>query len=133
MKNLVVLTVVILLFSGCDPTATMEATIRNLTSQSLAVEFISSSDERINKTLQILPDERELFQDGFDVGSTYIEPSLREYDSIVVRNQAAQILKVYKPNDTGKNIYNIDEYWKSSEPSKRSFKYEYEIENKDIE
>lgn len=51
----------------------------------------------------------------------------------MVKNNARQILKVYKPNDTGKNIYNIDEYWQLREPSKRFFKYEYEIYNEDLE
>jgi len=52
---------------------------------------------------------------------------------VVVKNQAEDILKVYKPSDIGKNIYNIKDYWQGSEPSKRFFKYEYEIENQDIE
>ena len=56
-----------------------------------------------------------------------------EYDSVVVKNSAEQILKIYKPESTGKNIYNIDEYWLSSEPYKRGFRYEYEIYDEDLE
>ena len=56
-----------------------------------------------------------------------------DYDSVVVRNQAQDILKIYKKNEAGKNIYNIDAYWQGTEPSKRFFKYEYEIEPSEIE
>lgn len=132
MKSLFKLTIITMALSGCDPVSDMEANIENLTSQILIIDFISS-DESLNKTLQIPPDEIVLFQEGFDIGSTFLEPSLIEYDSVVIRNQVEQVLKVYKENDPGKNIYNINDYWKASEPSKRFFKYEYEIENMDIE
>ena len=110
----------------------MEADIENLTSQTLTIQFISS-DESLSKTLQILPNGIELFQESFDIGSTFLEPSLVDYDSVVIKNQAEQILNVYKENDPGKNIYNIDDHWIASEPSKRFFKYKYQIESEDIE
>ena len=132
MKKLFLITLAGVLFSSCDPTATMEADIENLTSESLKIEFVSF-EESSNKILQIAPNETQLFQDGFDIGSVYLEPSLIEYDSVVIKNQADNILKVFKPNDTGKNIYNIDEYWIGSEPSKNFFKYKYELTDADIE
>jgi len=130
-KNLSISIFIILILSSCDPASTLEANIKNLTSQSLTIEFISP-DKSSTKTFQIAPNEIELFQEGFDIGSTFLEPSLLEFDSVVIKNQAGQILKVYKENDTGKNIYTIDEYWIASEPSKRFFKYNYEIEKRDI-
>ena len=132
MKKLILIILPVFALLSCDPVSDMEANIENLSSQTLIIEFISS-DESFNKTLQIAPEEIKLFQEGFDIGSTYLEPSLVEYDSVVVKNQAEDILKIYKPNDTGKNIYNINDYWQGTEPSKRFFKYEYEVESGDIE
>ena len=132
MKKLFLVTLTGVLFSSCDPTSIMEANIENLTSQSLKIEFVSF-DANSNKILEIDPNEIQLFQEGFDIGNDFLEPSLVEYDSVVIKNQANNILKVFKPNDTGKNIYNIDEYWIGSEPSKRFFKYKYELTDADIE
>lgn len=131
MKKLIVLTLTIILFS-CDPVSDMEANIENLTSENLTIEFVSF-DVSSSKIIQIAPNEIKLFQEGFDIGSTFLEPSLVEYDSVVIKNQMEEVLKVYKPNDANKNIYNIDDYWIASEPSKRFFKYEFEINDQDIE
>ncbi|MFX0558586.1 hypothetical protein ACOCEA_17420 [Maribacter sp. CXY002] len=132
MKNLFLFTIMILTFPSCDPASNMEANIENLTSQTLTIEFISST-ESLSKTLQIPPNGIELFQEGFDIGSNFLKPSLLDYDSVVIKNQTKQILKVFKEIENGKNIYNVDEYWIASEPSKRFFIYEYEIGNEDIE
>lgn len=132
MKNIYLILLAALMLLSCDPVSDMEANIENLTSENLTIDFISSEID-LNKTLQIAPNEIKLFQEGFDIGSTYLEPSLVDYDSVVVRNQAQDILKIYKKNEAGKNIYNIDAYWQGTEPSIRFFKYEYEIESSEIE
>jgi hypothetical protein len=110
----------------------MEADIENLTTQDLILEFISF-DQNLNKTLEIPTEETRLFQEAFDVGNDFLEPSLVEYDSVIVKNSAEQILKVYKPDSSGKNIYNINESWLSSEPYRRGFRYEYKIYDEDLE
>ena len=122
----------ILVCTCCDPVSSMEANILNATSESLTLDFISS-DEDLRKTLEVLPDQSALFQEGFDIGGIFLEPSLVDYDSVVIKNQAEVILKIYKENDSGKNIYRIEEYWTATEPSKRVYIYEYEIVNEDIE
>ena len=131
MKNFPVLILLTFTLLSCDPVSDMEANIENLTSQELTIDFISF-DESLNKSLQIVPNETALFQEVFDVGNDFLEPVLSDYDSIVVKNSADAILKIYKENDPGKNIYNIDD-WISSEPSKRFFKYTYQISNEDID
>lgn len=130
-KNLTVSILIILILSSCDPVSTLEANITNLTTENLTIEFISP-DESSSKIIQIASGEMELFQEGFDIGGTYLEPSLIDYDSVVIKNQAGQILKVYKESDAGKNIYTINSFWIVDEPSRRFFKYYYEIENQDI-
>ena len=132
MKKTILLTIFLLICASCDPVSDMEANIENLTGQSLVVDFIST-DPSFDKTLQIPSGEIVLFQEGLDIGSTFLEPSLVEYDSVVILNQKQEVLRIYKENDSGKNIYNVREYWMGSEPSKRFFKYEYEINTRDIE
>ena len=134
MQNLIALALLAVLFSSCDPVAHMEATIENSTDQDLSIVFSSFDASSLpSDTLQIESGETIVFQDVFDVGNTFLEPYMEDYDSVVIKNLANEILKVYKPNDTGKNIYNIEDFWISREPSKRVFEYEYEIEQGDIE
>ena len=130
-KTFLTLTAITVLCS-CDPRADMEANIENLTNQDLIIEFVRFEQD-LSKTLVIPTNETKLFEAFSETGNTFLEPSIIQYDSVVVKNNAEQILKVYKPTDTGKNIYNIDEYWLSREPSKRFFKYEYKINNEDLE
>ena len=132
MKKLIALSVLFSSLLSCDPVAQMEATIQNSTRQNLSVTFISS-EASLNKTLAIASGQTVLFQEGFDVGNTYLEPSLVEYDSVVLRSQEDVILRVYKANDTGKTLYGIANYWSASEPSKRFFKYNYQIEESEFE
>ena len=132
MKKLILFISMISILSSCDPTSSMDANIKNSTSQNLSIIF-SSSDVSLNETFQIDPNETILFQDGFSIGDSVLEPRLTAYDSIYIKNESNEIVKVYKQNTEGKNIYNVDDYWISSEPSKRYYKYNYEINNEDIE
>ncbi|MER3317071.1 MAG: hypothetical protein RIB79_02145 [Allomuricauda sp.] len=132
MKKIAKLIPLLLIFLSCDPTSQMEANIENLTSQNLSIVFVSS-DFSSGKTFQIAPGQTVLFQEGYDVGSTFLKPSLVEYDSVIIKNQVNETIKVYKQNDSSKNIYNVEEYWMVSEPSKRFFVYEFEIKKEDIE
>jgi len=56
-----------------------------------------------------------------------------DYDSIYIENSSNEILKVFKADTPGKNIYNVDEYWSVREPSKNHFVYTYEIMEEDLE
>ncbi|WP_438977784.1 hypothetical protein [Polaribacter sp.] len=131
MKNIIKVILFSLVIISCDPVADMEANIKNLTDTSLNIDFVSS-DVNLRKILTIAPNEVVLFQEGFDIGNTYLEPYFDEYDSIVIRNFGQQILKVYKPEITGRNIYDLSN-WIAREPSKRFFIYEFEIKNSDIQ
>ncbi|NRB61017.1 MAG: hypothetical protein HRU50_13890 [Winogradskyella sp.] len=132
MKNSICVFLITVVFCSCDPVSDMEADIENLTTQDLILEFISV-DQNLSKTLAIPIEETRRFQEAFDVGNDFLEPSLIEYDSVVVKNSIDQILKIYKPDSSGKNIYNIGGYWISSEPYKRGFRNEYKIYDEDLE
>ena len=131
MKNIIKVILFSLVIISCDPVADMEANVENLTDKTLSIEFISKN-VNLAKSLELAPNEIGLFQEGFDIGSTYLEPYFDEYDSIVIRNVGQQILKVYKPEITGRNIYDLSN-WIAREPSKRFFIYEFEIKNSDIQ
>ena len=134
MKQVLLPALIAFVLSSCDPVAQMEANIENQSSENLSISFVSSDTTIFpNKLLQIPSGETVLFQEGFDVGNTFLEPSLVEYDSVIVRNQADEVLRTYKPNDTGKTIYNVDAYWTGRETSKWVYEYEYQIEVQDLE
>lgn len=133
MKKIFLTLTAITFLCSCDPETDLEANIENLTNQDLIIEFVSF-DQAFGKTLVIPTNETRLFEVLSTVtGNNFLEPSIFQYDSVVVKNNAEQILKVYKPTDSGKNIYNIDEYWFLRNPSKRFFDYEYEINNEDLQ
>jgi hypothetical protein len=132
MKNLFPLALLIIIFSSCDPIAIYEADIENSTTQTLTIDFISA-EEDLSKSLLVQPNQTVFFKDGDEIGSNFVQPYMEIYDSVVIKNQGDDILKVYKENDTGRNIYNIDDYWTVKETSKRVFKYKYEILKEDIE
>lgn len=131
MKHIIKIFLLVICITGCDPVADMEANVENLTDKTLSIEFISKN-VNLAKSLELAPNEIGLFQEGFDIGSTYLEPYFDEYDSIVIRNVGQQILKVYKPENTSRNIYDLSN-WIASEPAKRVFIYEFEIKNSDVQ
>jgi len=59
--------------------------------------------------LDIPTDATECYKEVFDMGNEFLEPPLVAYDSVVIKNRAEQILKVYKPDDTSKAIYSLNE------------------------
>ena len=131
MYKIIVLTLLTITLFSCDPLVQMEAKIVNLTTKSLSLDFVSW-DSSYSQILQTDPSQTVLF-DLYDGYGTYAEPDLARYDSVLIKSQADEILELYKPNDTGKNIYNIDDYWSVSKHPGRFFKFEYEIQSEDID
>ena len=131
-KKLTLFGCLCLLMISCDPVASMTANIKNNSSETLTIVF-PSTDSIDHIELSLSPNEAKLFQDGMDIGSTYLEPRLGDYDSVYILNAQEELVKVYKANSPNKNIYNVTEDWRSSEPSRWVFEYLYEIENSDIE
>ena len=112
-----------LVLSSCEPLSVMDASVKNNASRSISVVF-ASSEVSLNKTLEIAPNETMLFQEGLSVGGGFLEPSLLGYNSIYVRNELNEVLKIYKENSNVKNIYTLND-WIFNEPSKRVYKYNY--------
>ena len=119
------------IFTGCDPVSLMDANIENTTTQRLSITFVTSGVPE--ETLVLDPAETILFQESMSTTGSFLEPYLVEFDSIYIENEASEILKVFKPTTAGKNIYNVENYWIFTEPSKRVYKYDYLITNEDLE
>ena len=130
VRRILVLLITSLIFSGCDPLAEMEANVENATSKSVTLVFVSSFPE-LDTVFQVLPNEKVLVQEGFDIGNTYLEPYFTDYDSIFITNSSNEVLKVYKADTPGKNLYNVQD-WSSKEPAKWFFIYDFRIEPQDI-
>ncbi len=130
MKRCVVILLLIPLFLSCDPVSLMDANLENTTSQPLSITFVSPGLRE--ETLILDPDERVLFQESMSTTGSFLEPYLADYDSVYIQSESQEILKVYKPDSQGKNIYNVEDYWIFDEPSKRVYKYDYLISTKDL-
>ena len=133
MKKSILIFVAATLFCSCDPVSDMEADISNTTSQNLSISFVSSVLIEDNKTFEITSEETVRFQQATSTIGSFLKPSLTQYDSIYIQSSSDEILKIFKPNSNGKNIYDIEAHWNGSEPSKRLYFYEYQITNEDIE
>lgn len=128
---LISLTLVTIIIVGCDPSESLEAIIVNNTNEDLSVIFDSEIQEfDIDLTINA-SSEKELLSFQANTGGVVL--SFRDYDSIYIQNSSNEILKVFKENTIGKNIYNVEQYWTVNEPSKNLFRYSYEITSEDIE
>lgn len=132
MKKYRLPTLIILFSIGCDPVSVMDVDIKNSSTESITVYTVPSSSTIMADTLYIESNSTERLWEGMSTTGVFLEPSFDEYDSVYVKNELGEIIKVYKPNTQGKNIYDIDKYWESSEPSKRVYKYLYEINVEDL-
>ena len=119
------------MIAGCDPVSLMDANIENSTSQQISITLISSISP--NETVVIGANETVLFREGMSTTGSFLKPSFAEYDSIYFESESNEILRVFKPDSQGKNIYEIDDYWRYSEPSKRFYQYDYQINSDDFE
>ena len=121
---------VLLIFVSCDPTESLEANIINNTSQDLKVIFRSVELPDFNDTLEVKSNNKVLYSEFGGVGRVGL--AFHDYDSIYIQNFSDEVLKVYKEDTAGKNIYNVEEYWSVNETSKSNFVYTFEIRNEDI-
>ncbi|QLG43927.1 hypothetical protein [Costertonia aggregata] len=131
MKKAILIIPIVFILVSCDPVSSMDANIKNSTSQNLSIQFVTSTGT--SETIRITSDETLLFREGMSTTGGFLEPSLIEFDSIYIVSESNEVLKIFKQDTDGKNIYNIDEYWTFSEPSKRFYLYDYEILNEDFE
>jgi len=123
--------------SSCDPGESMEYKIENKTALDIKIYFVSKfvyPDLTDNAKIERISSMNNFTDNsGSTPGLGHVMLSFVEHDSIYITNNSDEILKVYKENTTGKNIYNIDKYWSVRETSKNHFVYTYEITEEDLE
>ena len=130
-KSLSIYLLLTFIVSSCDPGESLEANIINNTSQDLKINFVSTEIPDLNESFEIKSNNKVLYDEFGGIGDANL--SFEFCDSIYIQNSSNEVLKVFKQDTPGKNIYNVDEYWTVREPSKNHFVYTYEITDGDIE
>ena len=130
MRKILFIFLLLFLMFSCDPVESLEANILNNTSQDLKAIFVLLEASNFNETFEIESNNVKIIFEFGGVGDANL--AFHDYDSIYITNTSNEVLKVYKADTPGKNIYNVDEYWQKREPSKNFFEYTYEITTEDI-
>nr|WP_298995145.1 hypothetical protein [uncultured Allomuricauda sp.] len=124
---------------GCETEESLEAIFENSTDSKVKIHFTSSlilSDFPSNT--EVLNLESMAKVDYYRIGTDNLgggvigNYSLIEFDSIYITTTTNEVLKIFKPDTPGKNIYNIDQYWTVRETGKNHFEYTYTITDEDI-
>ncbi|GLB51401.1 hypothetical protein NBRC110019_04400 [Neptunitalea chrysea] len=130
MKKIFLISCLVTLLTGCDPEKCSSFHLANYSETNVNIYFVSQ-DTIIFKNI---------YQDSkIPFGSKYCDMGggsilyMALYDSIYITDFSNNILKVYKEDTPGKNIYNIDEYWSVNNPSKHDYEYIYEINEEDFQ
>ncbi|MHB0756916.1 hypothetical protein [Polaribacter sp. M15] len=132
-KTLFIYLSILIVISSCDPGESAETNIINNTFEDLSITFVSSQFPQLNESLSLGSNEKKTYSsNGFKGTSSYLL-TFMDFDSIYIKNSSNKILKIFKENTSGKNIYNVNEYWTVRETSKNHFEYTYEITEEDLE
>nr|WP_298995137.1 hypothetical protein [uncultured Allomuricauda sp.] len=122
---------------ACDPSESIETVFENQSSQNIKISFVSHTllKNLSNNTefLDVGLENEETYQRFTyvtDIGKVFL--TFQEFDSIYITNTSNQVLKIFKPDTPGKNIYNVDQYWTVRETGKNHFEYTYTITDEDI-
>ncbi|PRX57423.1 hypothetical protein [Flagellimonas meridianipacifica] len=128
MKKFFLSLTMILTYAACDPESCVDEVLVNSTEIDLLINYVGSMDD----SDQILLKSDGTVSRGVlcAMGGVVVNNSI--YDSIYITTSTNDLLKVFKPDTPGKNIYNIDQYWTIRETSKNHFEYTYTITNEDI-
>ena len=124
------------LMVSCDPEYSLDAIVKNKTSTDLKVHFVSadrfSTLPNNTKILTIASGRYDYYMSlPPEIGGRDYMPPFTDHDSIYITNTSNEVLKVYKVDTPGKNIYNIDRYWVIRE-TKNHTEYTYTITDEDI-
>jgi hypothetical protein len=129
MKKIIFIILAIIFLYSCDPGNCSDYIVKNNSSINIKLIFV----RKTNDSEKIFTKKEISIWGGVKCstgGATILY--LNNYDSIYITNMSDKILKVYKENTSGKNIYNIDKYWRRTKPSKNFFEHTFEITDKDI-
>ncbi|MGN7512825.1 MAG: hypothetical protein ACTHOM_00515 [Allomuricauda sp.] len=123
-----ILFLAIIHLSSCDPEKCSSFYFQNGSEIDIELNFVEVSSEKITIAVS---NKVPFGNTSCDIGGPPIL-YLGIYDSIYITNTSNEILKVYKEDTPGKNIYNVDRYWNARE-TKNHTEYTYIITQEDIE
>lgn len=129
MRILSFILVVFFLLS-CDPNICSEVNINNNLNLKLNLNFINKDKSFSDDVFHVYEKSDVSIESVCSFGPLVLDYTV--YDSIYISDASNNILKVYKEDTPGKNIYNIDEYWDINETSENYFVYEYTITEEDL-
>ena len=131
MKKIVYFLGFLTLLTGCDSYTCVEAKIINESDKDLILQFY-------HDTLNIRFDidskkeyEIDVLGSGCSIANSG-ELYLNFYDSIIVKSKDDKILKVWKQDSSGRNIYDFENQWLMTSEGKYNFYYTFEILNSDF-
>lgn len=128
MKKSYLSLIILLIYAACDPELCSDELLINNTEMDLLINYVGS-----------MSDSEQIFFKGGEtvsrgvlcaMGGVVVNNSI--YDSIYITTSTDELLKVYKHDTSGKNIYNVDQYWMVRETGKNDVEYTYTITNEDI-
>lgn len=131
MKH-VLLMLIFLALSGCDPVECADQIVKNGTETDLTLFRISSMSNIGDTTFIASNSQSSISKRNCAKGGVVL--SYSAYDSVYITNSNNNILKIYHPDDTGKNIFNVDDRnsWKVENIGKDEKKYVFEITDDDL-
>ena len=132
MKKLYLLILISFFLSSCDPTGCLDVEIMNNTNQDIVLNWYSQIPE-LNISKEFKQKEKLTIEEySFcNVGGT-VSFSLSEIDSIEVKSLQNEVLKTWKPNSGGKNIFNLDTDWEIQVLGKWDENYLFVINESDL-
>ena len=137
MRKIIYFATIVILYS-CDPSESLETKIINYSNSDLDINFVSRliiENNQSNKESFKIESGNSITYGRLNVtgGSGNAGLSLIDFDSIYISTNNNEIVKIWKNDSEGKNIYDIANFWTVKETSKDYYVYTFEITDKDIE
>jgi hypothetical protein len=129
MKTLLIYLSFIFILSSCDPQECLTEKIQNKTELNLFLKRSSGDSSFTDTTYLKSLTTQNIGKVMCSKGGVVLDYSI--YDSVYIESENKKILKIFYPNSSGKNIYNIDD-WTVKKSGRRDYEYTFEITDDDI-
>lgn len=122
-------TIFTLLITSCDPEYCTHMTINNETDTNFYIIRSHNSENYTDTTNSKSYTQVDLSFKCALGGSGFYFP---DYDSVYLKTENNDILKIYFPSDEGKNIFDMN-FWNNSSITKRSDRFTFTISEDDFD
>ncbi|CAA0144567.1 conserved exported hypothetical protein [Tenacibaculum maritimum] len=133
MKKISLLMIITFLLSSCDPFGCLDVEIENNTNQDIIVKWYSQNS-LLNRSKEFKQGEKLMISENSHCSQGNIPPfeGLFEIDSVIIESKQNEILKTWKPNSNGKNIFNTESDWEIKSNGKWNETYYFIINESDL-